>query len=352
MNFGAAAHMGFGGRVQGAAAARAKYEYEHDDDLNDLGQAADLPEPGATTVSSANDGKGGLSLQLGDVALAAKFQADVKDMKAVRIPWYIVDPTGDAIKRQRREDRAKRENALLASLADQDGDGSVTTEELQEFKNKMLKAAEAAKSNRRLGLASRRSPTRNAMAESFRGTQTKPEQESSNGDDDKTMRRLTSREKRLLAEPMLPAWLLEYLPWPSHDGFLEAPTLFPTWDIVTGVALIVTATTTPFEVGFLPPPKRADEALFILNRVIDGIFLADVMLQFFLMYRKESSSAEVEESAWEVRLDRIAHRYVKSRFFYIDILSLVPSIFDIMPVVQGGDNSSPKALKTPKSIPR
>lgn len=54
------------------------------------------------------------------------------------------------------------------------------------------------------------------------------------------------------------------------------------WDIVTGIALIFTLISTPYEVGFLPSPKHANEPLFIANRLIDAIFILDMVKEFFL----------------------------------------------------------------------
>ena len=42
------------------------------------------------------------------------------------------------------------------------------------------------------------------------------------------------------------------------------------WDIVTALALIFTALVTPFEVGFLPSATSPLEALFVINRLLDG----------------------------------------------------------------------------------
>jgi len=42
------------------------------------------------------------------------------------------------------------------------------------------------------------------------------------------------------------------------------------WDSVTALALIFTAMVTPFEVGFLPSAESALEALFLINRLLDG----------------------------------------------------------------------------------
>ena len=79
------------------------------------------------------------------------------------------------------------------------------------------------------------------------------------------------------------------------------PTLYPTWDLVTGIALIFTAIVTPFEVGFLPPPERADEPLFVINRIIDVLFAIDMILQFFVMIPKDTTTVAVDNE-WEMGL--------------------------------------------------
>ena len=57
------------------------------------------------------------------------------------------------------------------------------------------------------------------------------------------------------------------------------------WDFFNIIALLFTATVTPFEVALLPASENAAEALFIINRLVDGVFFVDMILQFFVMYR-------------------------------------------------------------------
>ena len=45
------------------------------------------------------------------------------------------------------------------------------------------------------------------------------------------------------------------------------------WDLVTALALIWTAIATPVEVAFLAPSLTALDALFLINRLIDLIFV-------------------------------------------------------------------------------
>ena len=60
------------------------------------------------------------------------------------------------------------------------------------------------------------------------------------------------------------------------------------WDGITALALIYTATVTPFETAFIPPqlgPSAWTEPWFIANRVLDVLFLADLFVQFFVAYQ-------------------------------------------------------------------
>ena len=107
------------------------------------------------------------------------------------------------------------------------------------------------------------------------------------------------------------------------------------WDSLTSVALIFTAIATPFEVAFLPAPSSAGEPLFIVNRLIDLIFMLDIIKEFFLTYQSHrgvgGGSPGAEE--WETDLGKIAKRYLRG-WFALDIISILPSAFDIIPVVE------------------
>ena len=57
------------------------------------------------------------------------------------------------------------------------------------------------------------------------------------------------------------------------------------WEALLAVALCFTAIITPYEVGFLELSTSPLDGLFIVNRVVDVIFLIDLVLHFFLMAR-------------------------------------------------------------------
>ena len=57
------------------------------------------------------------------------------------------------------------------------------------------------------------------------------------------------------------------------------------WDLIAAFALCYTAIVTPYEVSFLPSiTLRGPWTLFIANRVVDLIFVGDLLLQFCIMY--------------------------------------------------------------------
>lgn len=60
-------------------------------------------------------------------------------------------------------------------------------------------------------------------------------------------------------------WVLN----PNKSSFLGS------WDGITSLALIYTALVTPFEVAFISASTKVD-AWFVINRVLDLIFIIDV----------------------------------------------------------------------------
>ena len=73
----------------------------------------------------------------------------------------------------------------------------------------------------------------------------------------------------------------------SKQWYLFDPTStsVSAWDSLTAAILIYIATFTPFEVAFLDAPTSATEPLFIVGRIVDAIFILDMILQFFMMVR-------------------------------------------------------------------
>jgi hypothetical protein len=65
------------------------------------------------------------------------------------------------------------------------------------------------------------------------------------------------------------------------------------WDIIIVVAIMFTALVTPFEIALLDPAEFNDisswDALFVMNRGVDVVFISDLFIQFFLAYQTTNS---------------------------------------------------------------
>ena len=88
-----------------------------------------------------------------------------------------------------------------------------------------------------------------------------------------------------------------------------------TWDPVTMVALLFTAVVTPAEIAFAEP---AYDALFLLNRIVDAIFLTDMVVQMFLAYSDASQNGRLVKD-----LSQIRRKYLRG-WFSIDFGSVLP----------------------------
>ena len=84
-------------------------------------------------------------------------------------------------------------------------------------------------------------------------------------------------------------------------------TALPWWDLIATFALIFTALVTPWETAFVNANVEMNpwgEPWFLINRVIDIIFLVDMVLQFFIMFPMEQKSATSQilyvSNRWEI----------------------------------------------------
>jgi len=105
-------------------------------------------------------------------------------------------------------------------------------------------------------------------------------------------------------------------------------TSMQKWNLIVLIALIFTAFCTPFEVAFL---ETKENALFFINRIVDVIFLIDIILVFYTQIKIESRSA----TTWIRDRNIIAQRYLKG-WFIIDFISILP--FDLIVVYGSMDN--------------
>ncbi|CEM39207.1 unnamed protein product [Vitrella brassicaformis CCMP3155] len=98
--------------------------------------------------------------------------------------------------------------------------------------------------------------------------------------------------------------------------------LMRVWDAVIVVVLIWTAVVTPYEVAFL---ETKWDWLFVVNRLIDLLFLVDMIFNmFFVMYLKQDSKTGAR---WVKDRRMIMRHYLKG-WFAIDLLSILP--FDVL----------------------
>jgi hypothetical protein len=117
------------------------------------------------------------------------------------------------------------------------------------------------------------------------------------------------------------------------------------WDLVATFALVFTALVTPYEVAFLVPPtpsERLNSPLFLMNRGIDIVFIVDILLQFRLAYKDES----VHGTSWIVSPKQIAHHYMFSKWFPLDLFSTLTSLFDIVGGEGTEDLTALRAVRT------
>ena len=96
------------------------------------------------------------------------------------------------------------------------------------------------------------------------------------------------------------------------------------WDLTTGLALVFTALVTPYEVAML---ETSFDGLFVVNRLVDLIFYADIGLAFFSAYRKSAK----EGGTLVTNLRTIRWHYLRG-WFLIDLSSMIP--LDTVGVVQ------------------
>ena len=98
------------------------------------------------------------------------------------------------------------------------------------------------------------------------------------------------------------------------------------WDVLIAVALVYTATITPYEVAFLDTRSSArmtaDAATFpiyLFNLLVDVTFFVDLLFNFNLMYADDGASVGL----YVTDRRRIARRYLRG-FFVVDLLSVIP----------------------------
>lgn len=97
------------------------------------------------------------------------------------------------------------------------------------------------------------------------------------------------------------------------------------WDTLAAIALLFVAIVTPFEVALLDPHL---DALFIVNRVVDLVFIVDLAVQFSLMYE---TASEQRGRRWVADRRLIALRYART-WLFVDVVSVLVSGVDVYEV--------------------
>ena len=88
------------------------------------------------------------------------------------------------------------------------------------------------------------------------------------------------------------------------------------WDVFTACAVVFTAIVAPYEVANLKPRLNV---LFIVNRLIDVIFIADIGFSFFLAFRPEGGKSRLICDLKSIR------RHYLQTWFTVDFLAALPS---------------------------
>ena len=166
----------------------------------------------------------------------------------------------------------------------------------------------------------------------------------------KLQRKLTIRSAlgNMIARPM------ETRPWYIVD---PRGSFSSNWDTVTSIALIFTALFTPFEVGFVQPARFPWQPWFIVNRIVDVIFISDFILQFFLAYLAPPTR-DGKAAMWIFHQGKIAKNYVTSAWFPLDVLSILVAALDYFELqvvqqaldLQSGAIAKMKALRVLRAL--
>ena len=127
------------------------------------------------------------------------------------------------------------------------------------------------------------------------------------------------------AGPRVSLFASENVPWYLIDP--RTSTLLAKWDAITAGALITTALFTPFEIAFLGAPTSYTGIIFLLNRVIDLLFLIDMVLQFFLLL----SVSDRYGDRWITDHAELVRRYLRG-WFAIDLFSTAVSAIDFVAI--------------------
>ena len=101
------------------------------------------------------------------------------------------------------------------------------------------------------------------------------------------------------------------------------------WDVLTSLALLYTATVTPFEASFMPSVVGSaawNDPWFLNNRFLDILFFLDLCLQFFVAFQTGNSFGGYH---WVTDHKRIVRNYLAGWFIIDSTTIFVPGGFDL-----------------------
>jgi hypothetical protein len=118
------------------------------------------------------------------------------------------------------------------------------------------------------------------------------------------------------------------------ERYLFRPDSLPVWNYIILAATIFTALVTPYEVALLPVSNSVD-ILMIINRVVDFIFVLEILLSFNTMYVNGEGGLVRRHAA-------IAKHYLRG-WFLVDVITTIP--YDVLNSVMTNPRTNVKFIR-------
>lgn len=113
------------------------------------------------------------------------------------------------------------------------------------------------------------------------------------------------------------------------------------WDVTMMLMMLFTALVTPYEVAFMD--GGTVDFLFVLNRLVDLLFLIDLGINFLAPYQGSGK----DDGQWVHDGRKIAQHYLRT-WFTIDVVSLLP--YDIVGMLVESDDVDVSQLKVVRIV--
>ena len=91
------------------------------------------------------------------------------------------------------------------------------------------------------------------------------------------------------------------------------------WDVIVIFALMFTAFVTPYEVAFFEAALYSGPINFTFNRLVDTIFIVDIVVNFFMPYR-----ASQQRGGMMVYDNKLICRAYLRGWFALDLFTCIP----------------------------